>query len=259
MGDADAILAAALRDERSAFKEMRQMEKAVARARAEILYGRLRVGPAGNPGAAQSAECCPPCLGRGREFEEAKRREVKEIRDFLNQQALRDELEGVEPADADAVAGLSAACNERLVLVVQQETGEASHTPWIRMFKRIDADGSGLISYTEFVGLIRKELGLTDAAFSALDIKRVWLAIDTDRSGRISAGEARRARRRHRARARHTDHGPRDTVPTARASPQAAHEPSCRRGRRLSVVRSLAASCVGARRTTAAKPAGASV
>lgn len=109
---------------------------------------------------------------------------VAAMRAELDQKDLRDSLAGVRPASREAVRAFSEACNMRLC-----ELHAPSKRLWIRLFKRVDADNSGLISFTEFSQLVRDELAMDPESFSELDVKRTWLALDTDNSGRISAGE----------------------------------------------------------------------
>ena len=51
---------------------------------------------------------------------------------------------------------------------------------WIRLFKMVDEDNSGQISFTELVALIRNELGLPPANVPEVLLKSVWIALDTD-------------------------------------------------------------------------------
>ena len=121
--------------------------------------------------------------GALRESEARKREQGAALRALLDQKELRDKLVGVRPADEDALRRFSEACNMRLC-----ELHEPSKRMWIRLFRRVDRDGSGLIDYAEFVSLVRAELTLGDD-FDDLDVKRMWVALDTDDSGRLSQEE----------------------------------------------------------------------
>ena len=53
----------------------------------------------------------------------------------------------------------------------------------------MDDDESGLISYVEFAGMVREELLLGHKELPEKVLKKVWLALDDDGSGRLTAGE----------------------------------------------------------------------
>jgi Ca2+-binding EF-hand superfamily protein len=53
----------------------------------------------------------------------------------------------------------------------------------------MDDDGSGKISYIELAGMVREELALGLEELPEATIKKVWLALDKDGSGWMTAGE----------------------------------------------------------------------
>lgn len=53
----------------------------------------------------------------------------------------------------------------------------------------MDTDGSGLIAFSEFLGMIRDELRLDHYHLPEVEVKKLWLALDQDGSGHIDAGE----------------------------------------------------------------------
>ena len=67
--------------------------------------------------------------------------------------------------------------------------GIPSKVSWFRLFKHMDDDGSGLISYKEFAGMVREELLLGEKELPEKTLKRVWLALDDDGSGSLKVGE----------------------------------------------------------------------
>jgi len=60
---------------------------------------------------------------------------------------------------------------------------------WYRLFKRVDLDGSGRISYTEFSAMVRDELRLASKALPEKSLQSLWRRLDEDSSGWVSAGE----------------------------------------------------------------------
>ena len=53
----------------------------------------------------------------------------------------------------------------------------------------MDDDGSGLISFMEFAGMVREELLLGPKELPEKELKAVWLALDSDGSGQLKVGE----------------------------------------------------------------------
>ena len=60
---------------------------------------------------------------------------------------------------------------------------------WFKLFKEVDADGSGQISYGEFSHMARRRLGLSQAHLPEDELQRVWLSLDSDCSGLVTSGE----------------------------------------------------------------------
>ncbi len=54
---------------------------------------------------------------------------------------------------------------------------------WFKLFRHVDSDGSGLISYDEFAHMARVDLKLSEEQLSETKMKAVWLALDEDGSG----------------------------------------------------------------------------
>ena len=66
---------------------------------------------------------------------------------------------------------------------------DSSKRSWYRMFKHMDDDGSGRITYTELVDMVRNELRILSDELTDKDFRSVWAALDDDGSGFITAGE----------------------------------------------------------------------
>ena len=60
---------------------------------------------------------------------------------------------------------------------------------FFRLFKHVDSDNSGRISYKELLGMIREELLLKPADLPEARVKAVWKALDADLGGFLTAGE----------------------------------------------------------------------
>ena len=88
-------------------------------------------------------------------------------------------------ASESEIAELSAVLN-----VAQRSVVPGWQTPsWFKLFRHVDADGSGLIAYDEFVDMVRNDLKMSTSSLPESSIKALWLALDTDCSGYLSSGE----------------------------------------------------------------------
>ena len=67
--------------------------------------------------------------------------------------------------------------------------GVPTKVSWFRLFKHMDDDESGLISYSELAGRVREEWLFGHKELPEKTLKAVWLALDNDGSGRLTAGE----------------------------------------------------------------------
>lgn len=112
------------------------------------------------------------------------------IRAHARNDRLKNLLEGAAAASDEEMRELSAAFNGRMCELL--EAGHAvspSAESWTKLFRLIDADASGQISFDEMCRMTREELQLLPADMADASLKAVWLALDKDRSGYISAGE----------------------------------------------------------------------
>lgn len=133
---------------------------------------------------------------QGREMIERVREEVAaekkaaytEIIRRNDQTDLKNALKTAPKASEADVVALAEACNRQLLAIkASDETG--TNAPWYRLFKSVDRDGSGQISFDEFVVLLRQDLKLSGLGFEREAIKAAWVAMDEDGSGFISCGE----------------------------------------------------------------------
>ena len=83
----------------------------------------------------------------------------------------------------EGVEGMSVEFNRRMHKLFP---GNAA---WYKLFKQMDDDGSGKITFTELLDMVRNELEFTAKEVSDSALKRVWAALDDDRSGYLTSGE----------------------------------------------------------------------
>ena len=95
-------------------------------------------------------------------------------------------FEGIAKAEPDAVLTLSKMLNAEMA--AGAEPG-AEMLDWFKMFQKIDEDSSGRIQFPEVEEMVRKLLVLPKEAISDEQLAAVWLALDDDGSGFITAKE----------------------------------------------------------------------
>ena len=83
---------------------------------------------------------------------------------------------------------------EQLVDISRKINVEMNRLPpdsrqWINLFKRMDEDGSGLITYDEMERTIREMLRMSAEAIPKRALQGLWLKLDENRNGSIDAGE----------------------------------------------------------------------
>jgi Ca2+-binding EF-hand superfamily protein len=97
---------------------------------------------------------------------------------------LTDKLVGVEAAGKGEVKELSSTVNAKLAELYPGDPGA-----WYKLFKLVDLDGSGRVSWSEFETMVRSELLLSHSDVPTPKLQALWKALDEDSSGFISAGE----------------------------------------------------------------------
>ena len=111
--------------------------------------------------------------------------ELRAEKDRLFHRDLARSMANEPRASLAEITELSRALNTAMVGMVS-----AWETPsWFKLFRIVDSDGSGLISFAEFVDMVRGELRLPEAELPELRLKAVWLALDADCSGYLTSGE----------------------------------------------------------------------
>ena len=89
------------------------------------------------------------------------------------------------PASEQVLQRVSTALNERM----HQLFVDPATRSWFSLFRRVDVDGSGLVSFFEFEQMVRKELKVAPSELSDGELRSVWVSLDDDGSGHVSAGE----------------------------------------------------------------------
>jgi len=73
--------------------------------------------------------------------------------------------------------------------VAEYKPGVHRGVAWLKVFKEVDNDHSGLITFDELKHVVRQSFRMTKAAFSDIKLKQLWCAVDTDESGSIAQVE----------------------------------------------------------------------
>ena len=101
-------------------------------------------------------------------------------------------LHTVSPAQAGVVNTISEEINMQMVKLFPSP----GDRQWFRLFKHVDTDGSGKLSYLEWASLLREQMGIMPDEISDEMIAAVFCALDEDSDGEISHGEFGRFMRR---------------------------------------------------------------
>lgn len=104
--------------------------------------------------------------------------------DDLSGQSTTKRLVDVEKAGEDEVVGLA-----ELLTTQMAKLFPGTDRSWIKLFKIIDEDQSGRISFEELKGMVRKTMQLTEVELPEARLESVWKTVDADDSGWISFGE----------------------------------------------------------------------
>jgi len=111
-----------------------------------------------------------------RQVEEQRRLDAENHRLYmknLSGRALIESLAAHEPASEEEVVLLARMLHLRLEELYQ----DARERSWFKLFKHMDPDGSGLISYVEFERLVRDEMYLSPDELSDGELRRVSMTL----------------------------------------------------------------------------------
>ena len=115
----------------------------------------------------------------------AQKEAVEEyLRNEMSGGAAADAFASVKAATASEVAEMASAMTRRM-----HELYVGSSAAWFRLFKHMDSDGSGRVTYGEFAELVRSELEISSADLPEENLKSVWRSLDSDDSGFITTAE----------------------------------------------------------------------
>ena len=142
------------------------------------------------------------------------------------------------PASAETLAALAT----RFHQVLAQQVTDPSKRSWIKLFKHMDENGTGTITFTELASMIRDELHLSPQELGEKALQEVWAALDDKKNGFITAGIFGQFMRRGEPEAESVSKEQQITGirwrPRRRArpppcpGPRRARAPACRRGTR---------------------------
>ena len=155
--------------------------------------GQLKVGEFGQFMQLGFRDLTEKAALRRKEIFDANRRAaaaVREAEDKLFDRDIARSMSGEAPATDEEVRDLASKLTDKMnQLFSTVHNGVKSKVTWFRLFKHMDDDESGLISYGEFAGMVREELLLDSSALPERVLKKVWLALDDDGSGSLKVGE----------------------------------------------------------------------
>ena len=115
----------------------------------------------------------------------AQKEAVEEyLRNEMSGGAAADAFASVKAATASEVAEMASAMTRRM-----HELYVGRSAAWFRLFKHMDSDGSGRVTYGEFAELVRSELEISSADLPEENLKSVWRSLDSDDSGFITTAE----------------------------------------------------------------------
>lgn len=93
---------------------------------------------------------------------------------------------GVSPMNEEEQKEISVRFNGRLEYMLP---GRERARSWLTLFKEVDVDGSGLITYDELVMVVREKLKITKTDLTSVQVKALWCALDADGGGQLSQAE----------------------------------------------------------------------
>ena len=133
------------------------------------------------------------------------RAKVIEVRDDLDRRVGRDvtmRISRVPPASYGDIVQLATLFNRRLMRLLHAQNRQELPTAscaWFRLFRFMDNDDSGRISYRELELAVREEPMLSREQLPETKLQSLWKALDENASGFLCAGEFGRFMRKGQA------------------------------------------------------------
>lgn len=98
---------------------------------------------------------------------------------------ITEKFAHVETASKEEMRQLSVRFNVRMLDIL----GPSKEQEWYKIFKAVDTDSSGRISYEEFETMVRGPLKMSRTKTPSVKLQALWKALDEDSSGWLSTGE----------------------------------------------------------------------
>ena len=111
--------------------------------------------------------------------------QVRKRNDELMGKDLAKKFASVSPADDAMITQLAQRLQAQLNVI---ETDPSART-WFKLFRQMDGDSNGLISYDELSDMVRGDLKMGEDELPGEQLQAAWKCLDTDSNGFISAGE----------------------------------------------------------------------
>ncbi len=106
---------------------------------------------------------------------------------------LNRDLDGIEPCSEAEVCALSSRLNRAMCRLYPEARTQGA---FFLLFKHMDADGSGIVSFRELLSMVRLVLGISPDELSDLVLKKAWRWLDENATGTMCAGEFNRLMRK---------------------------------------------------------------
>lgn len=100
---------------------------------------------------------------------------------------IREQKIDVEPISVDEVAHYSSLFNQQMIALRGRDGTNGQN--FYRLFKNMDVDGSGRISFHELAKMVREDLKVSRAELPKEKLMGLWKVLDDNESGFICAGE----------------------------------------------------------------------
>ena len=111
--------------------------------------------------------------------------EAKAKMEYLRGAHLKGVVTKVTPATVAEMTALAL----QIVEFMERTEVDPANRGWFVLFKRMDADENGRITYAELIEYLRKSMGFDDESLPEVKVQAVWNAIDLDGNGWIDTGE----------------------------------------------------------------------